>query len=121
MKNKKTKFETFNDGIVYVYKTTDISLPGYKPCLKPLFYRAYNFAYRTIGVKRNYEAMQLSVRLDELISIHLDRNISPQDVIVIEGVQYDIKQIQHRQETKPPTSLLSLQRREEFYDDLDIR
>lgn len=118
---KKMKFETFNDGLVYVYKTTDVSQPGYKPCIKPLFYRVYQFAYRTIGVKRNYEAMQLSVRLDELISIHLDRHISPQDIIVIEGIQYDIKQIQHRQETKPATSLLSLQRREEFYDDLDIR
>lgn len=118
MMKKKTKFETFNDGVVYIYKTTDISLPGYKPQLKPVFYRAYHFAYRTIGIKRNYEAMQLSVRLDELINIQLDRNISPQDIVVIEGVQYDIKQLQHKQETKPPTTLISLQRREEFYDDI---
>lgn len=115
---KQTKFEKFTDGIVYIYKTVDSSLPGYKPCLKPLFYRVYKFEYMTIGVRRNYEAMQQSVRLDELIKIQLDRRISPQDVIVIEGVQYDIKQIQHRQETVPPTSLISLQRREEVYDSI---
>ena len=49
------------------------------------------FGFKTIGVKRNYEAMQAEVRLDELIQVLLDRKISPQDVVVIEGVQYKIR------------------------------
>ena len=115
-KQKKTKFETFNDGICTIYKLCDVSIPGYQPQLKPLFYRAMPIEYKTIGIKRNYEAMQASVRIDELVKIPQDRRISPQDIVVIEGTQYDIKQVQHKQETAPPTTLLSLQRLEELYD-----
>lgn len=114
----KTQFETFNDGVASIYKITDVSLPGLQPQLKPHFYRAVSFQYKTIGVKRNYEAMQASVRLDEMIKVMLDRNLSPQDVIVIEGVQYEIKQVQHKTETKPATTLISLQRLEECYDSI---
>lgn len=118
VKQKKTKFETFNDGICCIYKLVDTSIPGLKPCMKPLFYRAMPIEYKTIGIKRNYEAMQASVRIDELIKIPQDRKISPQDIVVIEGTQYDVKQVQHKQETAPPTTLLSLQRLEEMYDAL---
>ena len=68
-REKKTTFETFNDGVCNIYKLADISLPGFKPVFKPKFYRAVPFHYKTIGVKRNYEAMQNQVRIDELISI----------------------------------------------------
>ena len=115
-KVKKTKFETFNDGVCTIYKLVDVSIPGYKPTLKPLFYRAMAIEYKTIGIKRNYEAMQASVRIDELVKIQQDRKISPQDLVVINGIQYDIKQVQHKQETAPSTTLLSLQRLEEVYD-----
>ena len=43
------------------------------------------------------------------------------DVVVIEDVQYQIKQVQHKQDTFPFTSLLSLEKLEEDYDDLGIR
>lgn len=115
---KQTKFETFNDGVAYIYKLTDVSEPGDRPLFRPAYYRTMPFQYKTIGIKRNYEAMQASVRIDELIKIQQDRKISPQDIVVIDGVQYDIKQVQHKTETAPPTSLLSLQRLEECYDDL---
>lgn len=117
-REKKTTFETFNDGVCNIYKLADVSLPGFKPVFKPKFYRAVPFHYKTIGVKRNYEAMQAQVRLDEMISVMQNRDISPQDIIVIEGVQYDIKQIQHKNDTSPRTSLISLQRLEEDYDDI---
>ena len=117
-REKKTNFETFNDGVCNIYKLADVSLPGFKPVFKPKFYRAVPFHYKTIGVKRNYEAMQNQVRIDELISIMQNRNISTQDIVVIEGVQYDIKQVQHKNDTSPRTSLVTLQRLEEDYDDI---
>ncbi len=115
---KQTKFETFNDGVASIYKLTDVSEPGLKPMFRPKFHRCVPFQYKTIGIKRNYEAFQASVKIDELIKIHQDRRISTQDIVVIEGIQYDIKQVQHKQETAPPTTLLSLQRLEEVYDDI---
>ncbi len=120
-REKKTRFETFNDGVCHIYKLADVSIPGYKPQLRPKWYRSVPFGYKTIGVRRNYEAMQAQVRLDEMIIITQNREISPQDIVVINGVQYDIKQVQHKQDTAPRTTLLSLQRLEEVYDDLEIR
>ena len=106
----------------HIYKLADVSIPGYKPQLKPKWYRSLPFGYKTIGVKRNYEAMQAAVRLDEMIIISQNREISPQDIVVIEGVQYDVKQVQHKNDTAPGrTTLISLQRLEEVYDDLGIR
>ena len=120
-REKKTKFEVFNDGVAHISKLVDVSLPGFKPVFKPQPYKRFAFHYKTIGVRRNYEAMQAQVRLDEMILIAQDRHISPQDIAVIEGVQYDIKQVQHLNDSYPRTSLLSLQRLEENYDDLEIR
>lgn len=114
----KTEFETFNDGVASIYKLSDVSEKGLQARLRPILYKTATFQYKTIGVKRNYEAMQASVRLDEMIKIMLDRNISPQDIVVVEGVQYEIKQVQHKTETKPATTLLSLQRVEEWYDNI---
>lgn len=119
-REKKTQFQIFNDGIVWIYKLADVSLPGFKPAFKPSLHRKYQFRYKTIGVRRNYDAMQAGVRLDEMIVIMQDRNISPQDIAVVNGVQYDIKQVQHMNDTFPHTSLLSLQRLEENYDDITV-
>lgn len=117
-REKKTKFEVFNDGIAHIYKLADVSQPGFKPTFKPQPYRHYPFKYKTIGVRRNYQAMQAQVRLDEMILTAQDRHVSAQDIVVIEGIQYEVKQVQHQNETFPRTSLISLQRLEENYDDL---
>lgn len=119
-REKKTKFEVLNDGVCRIFKLVNTAEPGLKPHLEPTFYKKMNFAYKTIGVKRNYEALQAMVKLDEMIEIMLDRNVSTQDIVVIENVQYEIKQVQHKKDTYPETSLLSLQKLEENYDSLSI-
>lgn len=119
-REKQTATETFNDGVAYIYKLHNAAEPGFKPVPELQFYKKLMFSFKTIGVRRNYEAMQAKVRLDEMIQVLLDRQISSQDVVVIEGVQYKIKQVQHQKNTYPKTSLLSLQRLEEDYDDLAI-
>lgn len=119
-REKKTKFETFNDGVCRIYKLENTAEPGLMPHLEPTLYKKMNFDYKTIGVKRNYEALQAMVKLDEMISIMLDRGVSTQDIVVIEDVQYKIKQVQHKKDTYPETSLLSLQKLEENYDSLSI-
>lgn len=120
-RQKITNTETFNDGVCTVYKLTNTAQPGLRPHMSPTLYRKLNFEYKTIGVKRNYEALQAQVKLDELIQILLDRRISAQDIVVINEVQYQIKQVQHKKDTVPFTTLLSLVKLEEDYDDLGIR
>lgn len=116
MNYKKNVFETFNDGIVEVFLLKDLSEPGDRPCLRPVLEKKFHFKYKTIGVKRAYEAMQSHVRLDEMISIPNDRNISTQHLCRISGIVYEIKQIQHKTDTRPATTLLSLTRTDSAYE-----
>lgn len=110
------EFQTFNDGVVEIYRLKDVSEPGMRPDLRPALFKKFHFRYRTVGVKRAYEAMQSHVRLDELISLPCDRGISTQDLAKIGDIVYEIKQIQHKTDTKPPTTWLSLTRTESSYD-----
>lgn len=116
MNYKHNEFQTFNDGIVEVYHLKDVSQPGFKPHLVPNLYKKFHFRYRTIGVKRAYEAAQSHVRLDELISMPCDRSISTQHICRINGIAYEVKQIQHKTDTRPATTWLSLTRTEVGYE-----
>lgn len=116
MNYKKNVFETFNDGIAEVYCLKDVSAPGFKPDLRPDLHKRFHFKFKTIGVRRYYEAAQSHVKIDELISIPLDRDISTQDIVRIGKTVYEIKQIQHKTETRPDTTLLSLTRTEVAYE-----
>ena len=62
--------------------------------------------------------MQAQIKLNELISVKMQRDISTQDVAVIgaDTTQYDIVQVQHKKDTLPATSLLSLTKLEAKYD-----
>lgn len=110
------KFQKFNDGVADIYSVENISEKGDRPKEGLIIKYHLRFAYSTIGVKRNYEAMQAKVKLSELISVSMHRDISSQDVVVINGVQYRIEQAQHKTDTLPPISLLSLCRLEADYD-----
>lgn len=115
------KFKTFNDGTAYFYNIDNIALKGDKPKDGLIEKAVLRFNYETIGIKRNYEAMQADVKLDELISTPMNRNISPQDVVIINGTQYRIEQVQHDKNTLPPTSKYSLSRLEHNYDSKAIQ
>lgn len=116
MNIKKIQYERFNSGIAYIYHVTDKSKPGFRAKITADGYKKFHFQYMTIGVKRNYEAQQAGIRLDELISIPQDRNISTQDICMINDIAYEIKQVQHKLDTKPATTWLSLIRTEAAYE-----
>lgn len=116
MNQKRRRFKTFNDGLVLLYKVGNIAEEGDMPKDGLMQEQMYRFHYETIGVQRNYTAMQNDVKLSELISIPKDRSISPLDVAIINGKQYEIMQVQHIDDTLPPTSKLSLRKIEENYD-----
>ena len=116
--SSKNKFETFNDGIVKIYSVTNISEQGDQPKDGLTLKYVIRFNYKTIGIQRNYEAMQAQIKLSELISVKMQRDISTQDVAVIgaDTTQYEISQVQHKKDTLPATSLLSLTRLEAKYE-----
>lgn len=116
----KTDFLQFNDGIVSVYAVDNAADIGDMPEERLTFKYKLRFEYQTIGVRRNYEAMQADVQLSELIRIPMHRDISSQDVALINDIQYSIVQVQHDTGTRPPSSKLSLSRLEVDYDSARI-
>lgn len=114
---EKNDFLQFNDGIVDIYAVGNDAESGDMPSQAlTLKYQALRFEFQTIGVRRNYEAMQADVKLSELIRIPMHREISSQDIAVMNELQYEIVQVQHDTGTRPPSSKLSLARLEVDYD-----
>lgn len=116
----KSDFLQFNDGIVNIYAVGNAADIGDMPEEQLTLKSTLRFEYQTIGVRRNYEAMQADVQLSELIRIPMHRDISSQDVAIINDIQYGIVQAQHDSGTRPPSTKLSLSRLEVDYDNPTI-
>lgn len=116
IKKKNDRHIAFNDGIVYIYTVHNIAEKGDKHKESLVLKYKLRFKYETIGVQRNYEAMQSDVQLSELISVYANRGISSQDIAVISSRQYKIEQVQHIENTAPASSKLALSRLEVDYD-----
>jgi len=117
----RSDFLQFNDGIVDIYAVGNAADVGDMPEEQlTIKYDNLRFEYLTIGVRRNYEAMQADVKLSELIRTPMHRDISSQDVAIINGIQYEIVQAQHDDDTRPPSTKLSLSRLEVNYDNPSI-
>ena len=110
------KFQKFNDGIADIYSVENIAKKGDRPKERLKIKYHLRFGYSVIGIKRNYEAMQAQVNLSELINVPMHRDISSQEVVVINTKQYRIEQVQHKTDTLPPTSVISLSKLEADYD-----
>jgi len=110
--------QNFNDGACVIYGVKNASergmLPGSSLVVK---YEYLRYAKRVVGMGRYWGARQNNVVVDMLIRVQLLTDISTQDVIVMEdGTQFNILQIQQILDQVPPFMDLSLQRRVDVYD-----
>ena len=96
------KFESFRNGIVDIYETDGANK------LAECKESGLRFGHRTVGIKRFYEARGAQVDISSLIRIHQRRDISTQDVAVINGYRYKIVQVQQIYDTTPPVTDLTL-------------
>ena len=113
---KNEDFLCFNDGAADFYTVDNTAVPGDKPREGLVLKMHLHFGELSIGVHRYYQAMEAKVRIDRLIRTPMRREISTQDVCVIGGKQYRILQGQHKKETRPPSSVWTLQGLEHDYD-----
>ena len=118
MKNQK-KQQTFNDGVVSIYKVANTAADGDMPkdgiVLK---YSKTRFHKRTVGIQRYWTAMQNQVQIDKLLRIPQIGDIYPGYVAIINGdttKQYTVKQIQEPEDIYPPSYDISLERLEQTY------
>lgn len=113
----KKKIQTFNNGIVTIYKVTNGAQQGDMPkdVIEPKSKLRYE--ERKVGLNRFWIAKQAQVRVDNLIRVPRVESISTQDIAIPnDGKQYVIEQIQYLPEIEPPSMDLTLQRLETDYD-----
>lgn len=87
---------TFDDGILKIYRTENISEPGMKPVTGLKYRSSHPFGYEAVGINRYYTAMQANIQISELVHIWQDRDITSKDICVMEdGLQYRCQFVQH--------------------------
>ena len=102
------KTQTFNDGIIKIYKVTDTADNGKKPVEKLTLKNTLRFHERTVGIARYYSAMQANKKVDRVIRCQRVPTISTLDRAEIGGIYYDITQIQYPEDVEPPCMDLTL-------------
>lgn len=112
----------FDGGEVKVYKVGDVSTPGDMPVEGLTFYQSFYFEERSIGMTRNYMAMQSNKQIDRLIRIWQDRAVDVGCVcLVTDGVgtdvQYRVASNQHQVNDEGlKVTDLTLERVDDLYD-----
>lgn len=113
---QKNNFLSFNSGIVNIYSVENVAEKGDKPDLQLKHKWKLRFEYQTVGVQRFYIAQQSDIKLSQLVRIPQRLDINTHDVAIVDGIQFDIVQVQHIYDTKPVCTLLSLEELISKYD-----
>ena len=115
---RKQQIQTYNDGLLTVYRTINAAPPGETPVERLEKKYVLRYEERTIGVHRAYLAMQAEDRLDLLLRVPYRKDVAAQDVVIptLDGHQYRIKMVQKPKDITPPSMDLSLERLTEDYD-----
>ncbi len=108
--------QSYNDGVVAVYKTTDIAQPGYKPKQSLVLLVNLRFEEQRLGINRLYKSRQRQVEIERVIRVQRAKEISSQDVAVIEGKHYCIDTVQIMQDIYPLSLDLALVKIEQKYE-----
>jgi len=105
--------QTFNDGVLKVF-SVEAQDDGTEK-LK-LEHGKLRYEERTVGINRYYRAKQENVEISKVLRTQRLKNISTQDVAVVDGEQYHIRRAVFPRDTVPPCWDLSLERVTHDYD-----
>ena len=116
----KSQTQSYNDGIVSIYKVSDISLPGDMPVDGLVLQQTLRYKERTVGLNRYYSALQNNIKVDFVIRCPEVRGLSQKSTdilvaILIDDQQYKVMQIQYIEDAQPPSMDLTLERVGEDY------
>lgn len=109
--------QTYNSGILTVYRVSDASEPGFAPV--PVLTRVARLRYEELklGLTRYYEARQNQVQVEKVVRVPKGPSVSTQDVAVTEdGRQYRIDLVQLVDGVWPPSLDLTLAKVEQVYE-----
>lgn len=116
----KTKFQSYSDGLVSIYKVENVALPGDMPSEGLILKNSLRYHERTVGMTRYYAAMQNDIKVDFVIRCPEVRGLSEKNTdilvaILIDGQQYKVMQIQYIEDAVPKSMDLTLERVGESY------
>lgn len=104
--------QTFNDGVLSIYKVDNISPPGGKPKqgltfkVGPLHYEE-----RTVGMSRYWNAMEVNAKVQQMLRVPRVNVVNSNDIAIPnDGTQYKILQVQYPKGVEPPCMDLSLEK-----------
>lgn len=108
--------QSYNSGILTVYRVTDGAKPGFAPVPELEKAAALRYEELRLGLTRYYSAAQNQVKVEKVIRVPKGPDISTQDVAVTEdGRQYRIDLVQLADGVWPPSMDLTLAKVEQEY------
>lgn len=101
--------QTYNDGVVTVYRVTDSAKPGDMPVIDTEQCAVLHYEERMLGVTRYYAAAQAMARVERVIRVQRRAGINAQMLAITEdGRKYRIDLVQTVQDVFPPSLDLTL-------------
>lgn len=105
------RIQTYNDGICKISTVGNVAEAGEMPQDGLTLKHTLRYEERTVGMSRYWVAMQAHSKIHLLLRMPQVRNVTDRDVVVLpDGEQYSIKQIQYPKDVQPPSMDLSLER-----------
>ena len=106
----KPTTQTFNDGVMTIYRIDNTAAPGDMPNETPTVkHQSIRYDNRTVGMSRFWQARQEDVRIDRLIRCQRLPDVHSLDIVELEnGDQFNIEQVQYLKDVYPPSMDLSL-------------
>lgn len=100
--------QSYNDGVVTIYRTEDIARPGYKPAVKLTKKVSLRYEEQRLGIQRYYAALQNQIKVSRVIRCP-KQDVTTQDIAVTEdGRQYRIDLVQTARHVWPASIDLTL-------------
>lgn len=108
--------QSYNDGVVMIYKTKNRAVSGYKPEYELILRCNLRFDEQRLGINRLYLSRQNRAEILRVIRVQRAMDVSPQDVAIINGRQYKIDAVQSVKDIYPPSLDLALAKIEQEYE-----
>lgn len=102
IKTDNIDFVSFSDGVCDIYTIDENEKKIYK-------YENLGFDDLILGYKRFWAAAANQIKVNKVIKIPRLNKIDTYDKVTINGIDYDIKLVQYKPDTNPPSIDLTLQ------------
>lgn len=114
---KKPMIQPYKDGVAGVYEVSNAAEPGNTPIERLTPKERLPYDQQMVGMYRYMQGMQSGMRIDQKIRMPRREGVRVDNVVILtDGLQYAVKQVQYPPEAEPPSMDISLERLGNPYD-----